>query len=81
MLIMRIHRAAGELREAKWLQWCADAAVEGGVRGGEEAEGNRREDGVEGRNLLNFGCYLAMALFRKAQYLQGSETRKYIQRQ
>ena len=33
MLIMRIHRAAGELREAKWLQWCDDAAVEGGVRG------------------------------------------------
>ena len=24
MLIMRIHRAAGELREAKWLQWCDD---------------------------------------------------------
>ena len=32
MLIMRIHRAAGELREAKWLQWCDDAAIEGGVQ-------------------------------------------------
>ena len=28
MLIMRIHRAAGELREAKWLQWCDDADID-----------------------------------------------------
>ena len=41
MLIMRIHRAAGELREAKWLQWCDDAAVEGGVRGDADVSAGR----------------------------------------